>query len=247
MKVEGNSLVSERLQDKVAIITGSAGYLGQSIAKQLDRAGVRLALFDRADGRLSKIFPEWIDSSEHIFIELIDLVDEEKVSVAVSRVVQRFGRIDILINAAGGYRAGEPTHETTDQDWNFMMDLNARTVLNVSRTVIPHMLEQSSGKVLNIAARPGLKGPRNGAAYAASKSAVMRLTESMSAELKHEGINVNAVLPGTIDTPANREQMPKANFDTWVSQENLSNVIRFLVSDEAAAIHGALIPVYGTG
>jgi NADP-dependent 3-hydroxy acid dehydrogenase YdfG len=89
MKVEGNSLVSETLQDKVAIITGSAGYLGQSIAKQLDRAGVRLALFDRADGRLSKIFPEWIDSSEHIFIELIDLVDEEKVSVAVSRVVQR--------------------------------------------------------------------------------------------------------------------------------------------------------------
>ena len=239
--------MSETLQGKVAIITGSAGNLGQSIAQQLDRSGVFLALFDRADGRLNEIFPRWKDSPEHMFVESIDLIDEEQVSEAVSRVIQRFGRIDILINAAGGYRAGKPTHETTDQEWNFMMDLNARTVVNVSRAVIPHMLDQSSGKVLNISARPGLKGPRDGAAYAASKSAVMRITESMSAELKHAGINVNAVLPGTLNTPANRKQMPEANFDNWVDLDDLSNVIRFLVSDDAAAIHGALIPVYGLG
>lgn len=239
--------MSESLNTKVAIITGSAGNLGQAIAKQLDRSGVHLALFDRANGRLSEIFPQWVESPEHMFVESVDLIDEEKVSAGVSRVVQRFGRIDILINAAGGYRAGNPTHEITDQDWDFMMDLNARTVLNVSRAVLPYMLEQSSGKLLNIAARPGLKSPRNGAAYAASKSAVIRLTESMSAELKHVGINVNAVIPGTIDTPANRNQMPEANFETWVSLDDLSSVIRFLVSDGAAAIHGALIPVYGLG
>jgi NAD(P)-dependent dehydrogenase (short-subunit alcohol dehydrogenase family) len=239
--------VNETQNAKVAIITGSAGNLGQAIAKQLDRSGVHLALFDRAGGRLSEIFPEWVESSKHMFVESVDLIDEEKVSAGVSRVVQRFGRIDILINAAGGYQTGNPTHETTDQDWDFMMNLNARTVLNVSRAVIPHMLEQSSGKVLNIAARPGLKGPRNSAAYAASKSAVIRLTESMSAELKHAGINVNAVLPGTIDTPENRKQTPEAKFEKWVSLEDLSSVIRFLVSDEAIAIHGALIPVYGLG
>lgn len=239
--------MNESLNAKVAIITGSAGNLGQAIAQQLDRSGVHLALFDRAYGRLSEIFPEWVESSKHMFVESVDLIDEEKVSIAVSRVVQRFKRIDILINAAGGYRAGNPTHETTDQAWDFMMDLNARTVLNVSRAVIPYMLEISSGKVLNVAARPGLKSPRNGAAYAASKSAVMRLTESMSAELKHAGINVNAILPGTIDTPANRKQMPEANFETWVNPGDLSSVIRFLVSDEAIAIHGALIPVYGLG
>jgi NAD(P)-dependent dehydrogenase (short-subunit alcohol dehydrogenase family) len=239
--------VSDSLKGKVAIVTGSAGNLGQSISHRLDSYGVRLALFDRAEDRLEGIYPQWIDSSIHMLLGLIDLIDEEKVSTAVSNVAKNFGRIDILVNAAGGYRVGEPLHETSDQAWDFMMDLNARTVLNVSRAVIPHMLERSSGKVVNIAARPGLKGSRNSGAYAASKSAVMRLTESMSAELKHEGININAVIPGTIDTPSNREQMPDANFDKWVSLEDLSHVINFLVSDEAIAIHGALIPVFGKG
>lgn len=235
------------LEEKVAIVTGAAGNLGQAVALQLAEAGARLALIDRAADRLDKVFPQWVDSADHLFIHSIDLTDGASVSQAVKSIVKEFGQVDILVNAAGGYRAGELTHEITDQTWDFMMNLNARTVLNVCRAVIPQMLEQSNGKVINIAARPGVKGSKNSAAYAASKSAVMRITESMAAELKRSGINVNAIIPGTIDTPSNRELLPNANFDNWVNPDDLSKVIRFLVSDEAAAIHGALIPVFGLG
>jgi NAD(P)-dependent dehydrogenase (short-subunit alcohol dehydrogenase family) len=111
--------------------------------------------------------------------------------------------------------------------------------------VIPHMLDQHSGKIVNISSRAGLEGKKNSAAYAAAKSAVIRLTESMSAELKASGINVNCILPGTIDTPQNRAEMPKADFDRWVTPEALASVILFLASGEARAVHGAALPVYG--
>jgi NAD(P)-dependent dehydrogenase (short-subunit alcohol dehydrogenase family) len=239
--------VTENLNAKTAIITGATGNLGQSIARLLHESGVRLALIDRGVGRLTDVYPGWGDSSQSVFLESIDLTDAADVSRAVMRMVEVFGRIDVIINAAGGYRSGKPLHETTDQDWTFLMDLNAHTVLNVCRAVIPIMLQQGSGKIINIAARSGLKGTRQAAAYAVSKSAVLRMTESMSAELKHNGINVNAIIPGTIDTPANRELMPDADFEKWVNPDEISKVIRFLISDDADAIHGALLPVYGRG
>ncbi len=239
--------MTENLNAKTAIITGATGNLGQSIARLLHESGVRLALIDRGVGRLQELYPGWDDSSQSVFLESIDLTDAADVSRAVMRVVEVFGRIDVIINAAGGYRSGKPLHETTDQDWTFLMDLNAHTVLNVCRAVIPIMLQQGSGKIINIAARSGLKGTRQAAAYAVSKSAVLRMTESMSAELKHNGINVNAIIPGTIDTPANRELMPDADFEKWVNPDEISKVIRFLISDDADAIHGALLPVYGRG
>jgi NAD(P)-dependent dehydrogenase (short-subunit alcohol dehydrogenase family) len=238
-------VVRQTLIGTVAVITGSAGILGRSVSLELDRSGVRLALIDRGKGRLTTMFPDWVGSPDHQFLENIDLTDEEQVADGIARVVDHYGQIDILVNAAGGYRAGKPFHETSGESWDFMMDLNARTVLNVCRYTIPHMIEKSSGKIVNIASRAGFKGGKYSAAYAASKSAVMRLTESMSAELKHQGINVNAVVPGTIDTPSNREQMPEADFEKWVNPDELARVIRFLVSEDAGAIHGALIPVYG--
>ena len=228
-------------------MTGAAGHLGQAVSKELGRAGVNLALFDRAKNRLSDLYPDWVGSPDHLLLESIDLADQATVKVAVAKVIERFGRIDILINTAGGYRAGDTLYETSDESWEFMMNLNAGTVLNTTRAVIPHMVERSYGKVVNIGARPGMKGPARAGAYAASKSAVMRLTESLDAELKHAGINVNAIIPGTLDTLSNRELMPDANHDRWVSVESLAKVILFLVSDDASAIHGALIPVYGTG
>ncbi len=239
--------MTENLNAKTAIITGATGNLGQSIARLLHESGVRLALIDRGVGRLQELYPGWDDSSQSVFLESIDLTHAADVSRAVMRVVEVFGRIDVIINAAGGYRSGKPLHETTDQDWTFLLDLNAHTVLNVCRAVIPIMLQQGSGKIINIAARSGLKGTRQAAAYAVSKSAVLRMTESMSAELKHNGINVNAIIPGTIDTPANRELMPDADFEKWVNPDEISKVIRFLISDDADAIHGALLPVYGRG
>jgi NAD(P)-dependent dehydrogenase (short-subunit alcohol dehydrogenase family) len=126
-----------------------------------------------------------------------------------------------------------------------MIDLNARTVFVITQSVAPYMIEQKSGKIIHLAARPGLRGRPKMGAYSASKAAVIRLTESASAELKDHGINVNCLLPGTIDTPENRESMPDADFSRWVTTDSLAQVILFLSSPSARDIHGAAIPVVG--
>ena len=147
----------------------------------------------------------------------------------------------MLVNTVGGYRAGAPLHETDIETWDFMLKLNARSIFIASKKVIPHMLDQGSGKIVNLAARPGLAGQAGMAAYSASKAAVVRLTESMAAELKAQGINVNCIIPGTIDTLPNREAMPDADFSAWVTPESLANVILFLCSHAARDIHGAAV------
>ncbi|MCA9993461.1 MAG: SDR family oxidoreductase, partial [Anaerolineales bacterium] len=144
-----------------------------------------------------------------------------------------------------GFKMGTPVHETPLETWDAMLDLNARTVIYTGRAVIPYMLQQHSGKIINVAARAALAGKANMGAYIAAKSVVVRLTETMAAELASQGINVNCVLPGTIDTPQNRRAMPQANFSNWVAPEALADVICFLASPAARAIHGASVPVYG--
>ncbi|MCA9923248.1 MAG: SDR family NAD(P)-dependent oxidoreductase, partial [Anaerolineales bacterium] len=138
-----------------------------------------------------------------------------------------------------------PLHETPPETFDFMMKLNAATVFNTNQAVIPHMIRQGSGKIVNVAAGAGLAGRPKMAAYSASKAAVIRLTESASAEVKAHGINVNCILPGTIDTPQNRAAMPNANFDKWVQPESLADVIAFLASEAARDVHGTAVPVYG--
>jgi NAD(P)-dependent dehydrogenase (short-subunit alcohol dehydrogenase family) len=165
----------------------------------------------------------------------------------VGAALNRFGRIDVLINAAGGWRGGTAVHETSLDTWDLLINLNVRTMIVVSSAVIPVMLKQGSGKIVNVAARAGLSGSSKGGAYSAAKSAVLRLTESMAAELKNNGINVNCVMPATIDTPQNRADMPKADTSRWVKPEAIADVILFLTSDAAQAVHGAAIPVYGRG
>jgi NAD(P)-dependent dehydrogenase (short-subunit alcohol dehydrogenase family) len=140
---------------------------------------------------------------------------------------------------------GKPVHETSDADWNVLMDLNARTVLHTARAVVPHMIAAGGGKIVNVGAFAAQKGAANMGAYIASKSAVIRLTETMAAELREKNINVNCVLPTIIDTPQNRADMPKADPKRWVAPGDLANVIVFLASDEARAIHGATLPVTG--
>ena len=161
------------------------------------------------------------------------------------QAVARFGRIDVLVNTVGGFRAGTPVHETPLETWDFMFQLNARTAFLASRAVIPHMLQQGQGKLIHVAARAALTGAAKMAAYSVAKSAVVRLTESMAAELRRANIHVNCVLPGTIDTPQNRAAMPAADHSRWVKPEAIADVILFLASDAARAIHGAAIPVYG--
>jgi NAD(P)-dependent dehydrogenase (short-subunit alcohol dehydrogenase family) len=233
--------------DRVVVVTGAAGNLGVAVARAFQASGARLVLLDRAADRLPKLFPELADSPAHFLATGVDLNDADAVARAVNETINRFGRIDALVNTAGGYKAGTPLHETPPGDWDFLMNLNARSVFTACRAVVPQMLKQGAGRIVNVASRAALGGDANAAVYSASKSAVVRLTESMAAELKGAGLNVNCVLPGLIDTPPNRQAMPGADFSTWVAPDALAEVILFLASDSARAINGAALPVYGRG
>ena len=232
-------------RDRVVMVTGAAGNLGQAVARAFQVVGATLVLVDRAAARLPRLFPELAGTDAHHLATSVDMTDAGAVEAAVQEAIRRFGRIDVLAHTVGGYRAGAPLHETPLETWDFMLDLNARTVFIASRAVIPHMLEQGDGRIISVAARAALKGAARMSAYAASKSAVVRLTETMANELKRKGVNANCVLPGTIDTPQNRESMPDADHSRWVKPEEIADVILFLASDAARAIHGAAIPVYG--
>lgn len=233
--------------NQVVAITGAAGNLGVAVARAYQKAGAKLVLLDRAPDRLQKLFTDLAASPDHYLATGVDVTDAESVVAVAAETASRFGRVDALINTAGGYRAGTPLHETPLADWNFLMDLNGRSVFTVCRAFVPQLLQQGAGKIVNIASRGALVGEAGAALYSASKSVVMRLTESLSAELKPKGINVNCVLPGLIDTPPNRAAMPKADYSRWVTPEALAEIILFLTSDAASAIHGAAIPVYGRG
>ncbi len=231
--------------DRVIVITGAAGNVGLAVAKAFATLGAKIAMIDRSPGRLPELFPEIAQSANHFIAPPTDVTDAESVAVAIKEVHGRFGRIDVLVNTAGGYRAGTPLHETPLGDWDFMLNLNARSVFIVCREVIPHLLKQGKGKIINISSRAALSGDPYHAAYSVSKTAVVRLTESMSGELKDAGINVNCILPGMIDTPQNRAAIPDGDFSKWVSPAAISDVILFLASDGARAINGAAVPVYG--
>nr|MBC8448971.1 SDR family oxidoreductase [Chloroflexota bacterium] len=232
---------------RVVIVTGAAGNLGRAVARAFQTAGARLVLVDRAADRLPRLFPELADSPDHFLATSVDLTDAEAVEAMVAEAIRRFGRVDVLVNTTGGWRGGQAVHETEMDTWSFLFDLNVRTTVIASRAVIPHMLAQGRGRIVNVAARAGVAGTARNGAYSAAKSGVIRLTESMAAELKKEGITVNCVLPSTIDTPQNRAAMPKADPSRWVEPEAIADVILFLASDAARAVQGAAIPVYGKG
>jgi NAD(P)-dependent dehydrogenase (short-subunit alcohol dehydrogenase family) len=232
--------------DQVVIVTGANGELGQATAEAFANAGAKLGLLGRNLERLKETFPNFTNSDKSLFL-VADLTQAAATQAAIDRAVEHFGRLDVLVNTAGGFRSGKPVHETPDDLWNFMLDLNARSVLNASQAVIPQMLKQQRGKIISFGSKSALQGGANNSAHAVSKAAVLRLTESMSAELKGQGINVNCIIPGTIDSPANRKAMPEADTSRWVQPEALAKVILFLASDAAKAIHGATIPVSGLG
>jgi NAD(P)-dependent dehydrogenase (short-subunit alcohol dehydrogenase family) len=229
--------------NRVVVITGAAGNLGSAVARAFQRTGAKLALVDRAAGRLGETFPDLAGSPDCFFTPPTDITDPGAVGATIEAIQRHFGRIDILLNIAGGFRAGRPLHETSLSDWDLMIDLNARSVFITCQAAIPHMLSQGYGVIINIASRAALRGEALQSAYSASKAAVVRLTESMAAELKAAGINVNCVMPGIIDTPQNRAAMPEADFSKWVAPEAVADVILFLSSDGARAIHGASLPV----
>jgi NAD(P)-dependent dehydrogenase (short-subunit alcohol dehydrogenase family) len=235
------------VQEQVVLVTGAVGRLGSVTARAFQRAGAKTVLIDREQARLRQVYPDLADAPGQLLAGGIDLSTADALTAVTEKTLQRFGRIDTLVNTVGAFRGGKPLHEEDPETWSFLFEVNVRTTLNACRAVVPAMLRQRRGHIINVASRAALAGVAGLSAYGASKAAVLRLTESLSAELKHGGVNVNCILPGTIDTPENRQAMPEADFSNWVAADALASVILFLASDAARAIHGAAIPVYGTG
>ena len=214
---------------KHVVVTGAAGTLGSAVASAFHTNGARVTGIDI------------VESDAAWNMTTADLIDPTTAAAAFAHL----GSIDVLANIAGGFTMGDAVADTSDATWDFMMNLNARTVLNAARAVVPGMKAAGHGKIVNISARGGLRGSAAMGAYAASKAVVQRLTETLADELKADGINVNCILPSIIDTPQNRRDMPKARFDHWVPPEDIAAVVVFLASDAARSIHGASIPVEG--
>jgi NAD(P)-dependent dehydrogenase (short-subunit alcohol dehydrogenase family) len=230
---------------QVVLITGPAGSLGTAVIQEFLPDNPHFFLLDRDPERLFDRYPDLASDPDHLLIPEVDLTDRKAVEDAIERGLKSLSRIDCLIHTVGGFQMGPSVSEIKDDSWDYLMDINVKTTLNITRVVIPSMIKKKYGKIITIGARPAFRGRSKMGGYSAAKGAVLRLTETMSAELKGLGINVNCVIPGTIDTPQNRLNMPDAETSRWVSPDSLAGVIHFLCSSASRDIHGAAIPVYG--
>jgi 3-oxoacyl-[acyl-carrier protein] reductase len=224
------------MDGKVVIVTGASGALGSVVAEAALARGARVAGLDHAASQVPA-------TANRIELGGVDLSKATEAQKAIDAVAAHFGRLDAVINIAGGF-AFEAVAEGDPRTWQHMYALNVLTALNVSRAAIPHLAASASARIVNIGAIGALQAGAGMGAYAASKAGVHRLTEALAAEWKGK-ITVNAVLPSIIDTSANRASMPKADFTKWVTPQELAEVILFLISDAASAVTGALLPVSG--
>jgi NAD(P)-dependent dehydrogenase (short-subunit alcohol dehydrogenase family) len=226
----------DMLKDRVVIVTGAFGILGSATAERLASHGARLALVDATQPRG--------DAGGHLLLPGVDLSQADAAQSVAATVVEKLGAIDALVNIAGTFRwetvaGGDPA------TWDLLYTVNLKTALNACRACLPHLAGRPHARIVNIGAAAAARAAAGMGAYAASKSAVLRLTEALAAETRDSGVNVNAVLPSILDTPANRKDMPDADFTKWVSPGALADVIAFLLSDASRAITGAAIPVTG--
>src|SRR5580693_3512150 len=230
------------MQGKTIIVTGGLGALGSVVAETAANRGASVALLDYASTVPAGVAERL--SANTLLIGGVDLTSLAAAEAAMASVKSKFGRIDALINIAGGFQWDTIADGKLDS-WDRMYAMNVKTALNACKAALPYLLESGAGRIINVGAQSALHAASGMGPYAASKSAVHRLTESLADELKLKGVTVNAVLPSIIDTPMNRRDMPKEDFSRWVAPADLATVILFLASDEASAVTGALIPVSG--
>jgi NAD(P)-dependent dehydrogenase (short-subunit alcohol dehydrogenase family) len=224
------------MDGKVIVVTGALGALGRVVAQAALARGARVAGVDHAQAQTPA-------TPTRIELGGVDLSDAAQAKAAIDAAASHFGRLDALINIAGGF-AFETVADGDAKTWQRMYALNVATALNASRAALSQLASSGAGRIVNIGAMGALQAGAGMGAYAASKAGVHRLTEALAAEWKGK-ITVNAVLPSTIDTAANRASMPNADFAKWVTPQELAEVILFLASDAASAVTGALIPVSG--
>jgi NAD(P)-dependent dehydrogenase (short-subunit alcohol dehydrogenase family) len=227
---------------KVVLITGGTGALGRAVAQAFGTSNATTVVTYIIEEER-----EDVKSKIKTIAELVkaDITKEDQAKKLVSHVIKTYDRIDVLVNVVGGYLGGKTVAELDETEWDKMMNMNLKSAFLISKHVIPLMVAAKHGKMVHISSRTGLKSDGYDSAYSASKSGLIRLVESISEEVKEHNINVNCILPSTIDTEANRNAMPNSDFSKWVKTEDLANLVLFLCSDEAKVINGAAIPAYG--
>ncbi len=234
-----------KFADKSVMITGATGGVGQVVAHRFAAEGANLILLGRSQDKLMAL-AEALPTTTSPILDTADVTDPGQVEALIQRLESGNGRVDVLIHTVGGYAAGKPVHETSIDTWERMINMNARAVFVTCGRVARHMVErQIAGNIVAILAKPAFKGAKNSAAYSASKAAALRIIESMAAELVDHQINVNGIVPSVIDTALNRKAMPNANFNRWVTPNQLVDAMMFLASDDAARIRGVALEIYG--
>ena len=229
------------MDNRVVIVTGAGGNLGAAVATELNRRGASLVCVDYAAKALEALETSLSPAAGLLTLSGLDLTKLEDAQKMVAAALDKFGRVDALVNTVGGFRMA-PVVDALD-DWDFLMNINARAALATSAAVAPAMRERKFGRIVHIAAGAGNRGGAEMSVYSAAKAAVMRITESLAEELSADGVTANCILPGTIDTPQNRAAMPDADTSRWVPPSDIARVIAFLISDAAGAVTGAAIPV----
>ena len=230
---------------KVVVVTGAAGNLGRAVVKAFLDQGATVFGMDYRSGRMSDL-PLEKESKRRFFpLDGVDVTDQDSLLQSVETVHKQTGPVDILVNCLGGFTYGDPVYQMKAETWEWMMSINAGSFLNLTRAFMQDLLEKGEGKVIAVGAGASLKGGVRVGAYSAAKSALLRLVESLAAEVSRKGIQVNCVLPRTIDTPQNRAEMPNADKTKWVTPEAIAEVILFLASPQADSLNGVALPIKG--
>jgi NAD(P)-dependent dehydrogenase (short-subunit alcohol dehydrogenase family) len=237
--------MSTRFSGQVALVTGGTGGLGKSVALAFLEEGAKVAVTYRRQEEFDALRSAASTHAARLEGHRIDVTDPAAVRELVEGVFTRHGRLDALVNAVGGWVGGVKLWEHDAAVLDQMLALNLRSGYALSRAVVPAMLKQGHGAIVNVAAKAAVEHPAGAAAYAASKAGAVALLDSLAAEVKGTGLRVNSILPSIIDTEANRKAMPNADFAKWPKPQDIARVILFLCSEDARLIHGAAVPVYG--
>lgn len=236
-------VIVRTLEGKVALITGGTGALGRAVSAAFVAAGARIVVTYVTEDEIPAFRAALPDGSYEL--AMVDLRSGSEIADLVRRMLATRGRVDALLNLAGGFWGGVPLVETPEAEIDRLFAMNLKTAFLCAQAVVPAMVRQHAGSIVNVAARPALVGGARVSAYAIAKAGVVALTRALADEVREHGITVNAIAPSTIDTAANRAAMPQADPSRWVKPEGVAATLVFLASDAAAATSGAVIPIYG--
>lgn len=237
--------MTDRFKDKVVVVAGGTGALGRAVSLAFLNDGARVVVTYRQAKEFEALRATAGESAGALTGQVLDVTDVGASEALAGKIVAEQGRIDVLVNAVGGYAGGTPLWETPPEVFERMLALNLRSGFALARAIVPAMLRQRSGAVVNVASRAAFDHGAGAAAYAASKAAAVAMIDSLAADVKGKGVRVNSVVPSLFDTEENRRAMPGADFAKWPKPEEIARVVLFLSSDEARLIHGASVPVYG--